>query len=244
MICLSRRLRTECGDFGIAWFYSTGAGKLDRTFWQALSARVATGIQSSFPVNNRSLSVMIQATQLRRGNTILLNGELYQVVDYQHITPGNWRGMVQTKLRKLSTGSIIDHRFRSEDRVDRAILDEREMEYLYKDGTDYYFMDTENYEQTHLNEDVLGDATSYLVPNSKIKVEFYEGKPLGIELPATIDLKVVQTDPGMPSATVSNVLKPATLETGLVVGVPHFIQEGEVIRVDTTEGKYVERVRS
>ena len=187
---------------------------------------------------------MIQATQLRRGNTILLNNELYQVVDYQHITPGNWRGMVQTKLRKLSTGSIIDHRFRSEDRVDRAILDEREMEYLYKDGTDYYFMDTENYEQTHLNEDVLGDATSYLVPNSKIKVEFYEGKPLGIELPATIDLKVVQTDPGMPSATFSNVLKPATLETGLVVGVPHFIQEGEVIRVDTTEGKYVERVRS
>jgi len=244
MICLSRRLRTEGGDFGIAWFYSTGARKLDRTFWQTLSARVATGIQSSFPVNNRSLSVMIQATQLRRGNTILLNGELYQVVDYQHITPGNWRGMVQTKLRKLSTGSIIDHRFRSEDRVDRAILDEREMEYLYKDGADYYFMDTENYEQTHLNEDVLGDATSYLVPNSKIKVEFYEGKPLGIELPATIDLKVVQTDPGMPSATVSNVLKPATLETGLVVGVPHFIQEGEVIRVDTTEGKYVERVRS
>jgi elongation factor P len=187
---------------------------------------------------------MIQATQLRRGNTILLNGELYQVVDYQHITPGNWRGMVQTKLRKLSTGSIIDHRFRSEDRVDRAILDEREMEYLYKDGTDYYFMDTENYEQIHFSEEVLGDATSYLVSNSKIKVEFYEGKALGVELPPTIDLKVVRTDPGMPSATVSNVLKPATLETGLVVGVPHFIQEGEVIRVDTTEGKYVERVRS
>src|SRR5437867_12970437 len=125
MICLSRRLRTECGDLGIARFYSTCARKLDSTFWQALSAQVATGLQSSFPVNNRSLSVMIQATQLRRGNTILLNGELYQVVDYQHITPGNWRGMVQTKLRKLSTGSIIDHRFRSEDRVDRAILDEQ-----------------------------------------------------------------------------------------------------------------------
>src|SRR5438552_2277520 len=103
-----------------------------------------------------------------------MNGELYQVVDYQHITPGNWRGMVQTKLRKLSTGSIIDHRFRSEDRVERAVLDEREMEYLYKDGGDHYFMDTENYEQIHFSEEVLGDAVQYLVSNSKIKVEFYE----------------------------------------------------------------------
>src|SRR5688572_13622053 len=106
---------------------------------------------------------MIQATQLRRGNTILMNGELYQVMDFQHITPGNWRGMVQTKLRKLSTGSIIDHRFRSEDRVERAHLDEREMEYLYADGDDHYFMDTENYEQIHFKADTLGDAVQYLV---------------------------------------------------------------------------------
>src|SRR5438132_12699327 len=111
---------------------------------------------------------MIQATQLRRGNTILLNGELYQVVDYQHITPGNWRGMVQTKLRKLSTGSIIDHRFRTEDRVERAILDEREKEYLYKDDTDHYVMDTENYEQIHFNDELLGYAMNYLVYNSNI----------------------------------------------------------------------------
>lgn len=187
---------------------------------------------------------MIQATQLRRGNTILLNGELYQVVDYQHITPGNWRGMVQTKLRKLSTGAIMDHRFRSEDRVERAVLDEREMEYLYSDAGNYHFMDTETYEQIHFNESILGDAMQYLVPNSRIKVEFYEGKPLGLELPTTIDLRVTETEPGMPSATVSNVLKPAKLETGLVVQVPHFIQEGELIRVDTTEGKYVERVRN
>jgi len=186
---------------------------------------------------------MIQATQLRRGNTILLNGELYQVVDYQHITPGNWRGMVQTKLRKLSTGAIIDHRFRSEDRVERALLDEREMEYLYNDAGAHYFMDTENYEQIHFSEELLGDAVNYLVPNTKILVEFYEGKPLGVELPSTIDLRVVETDPGMPSATVSNVLKPAKLETGLIVGVPHFVQEGDLIRVDSTEGKYLERVR-
>jgi elongation factor P len=187
---------------------------------------------------------MIQATQLRRGNTILHNGELFQVVDYQHITPGNWRGMVQTKLKNLKTGSIIDHRFRSEDRLERAVLDEREMEYLYEDGGSYYFMDTETFEQTHFSEEVLGESVQYLVANSKIHVEFYEGRAVGIELPSTVDLRVVQTDPGMPSATATNVLKPATLETGLVVGVPHFIQEGEMIRVDTTEGKYVERVRA
>jgi elongation factor P len=187
---------------------------------------------------------MIQATQLRKGNKILHNGELFQVVDYTHITPGNWRGMVQTKLRNLRTGSIIDHRFRSEDRVEKAILDDREMEYLYADGADYHFMDTETYEQTHLNADTLGDAVQYLVANIRIRIQFYDGKPVGMEMPPTVDLRVVQTDPGMPSATVSNVLKPATLETGLVVGVPHFISEGEVIRVDTTEGKYVERVRN
>src|SRR5256712_9092484 len=154
---------------------------------------------------------MIQATQLRRGNTILMNGALYQVVDYQHITPGNWRGMVQTKLRKLSTGAIIDHRFRSEDRVERAVLDERAMEYLYTYGTDLYFMDTENYEQTHLSEEVLVDAVNYRVPHSKIKVDFYEGSPLGVELPSTLELRVVESEPGIPSATVSNVLKPAKL---------------------------------
>ena len=186
---------------------------------------------------------MIQATQLRRGNTILLNGELFQVVDHNHITPGNWRGMVQTKLRNLRSGSIIDHRFRSEDRVERAVLDQREMEYLYSAGSDHHFMDTENYEQTHLSEEILGDSVKYLAANSKITVEFYEGKPLGIELPATVTLRVTQTEPGMPSATATNVLKPATLETGLIVPVPHFVQEGELIKVDTTEGKYVERVR-
>src|SRR5262249_15934566 len=138
---------------------------------------------------------MIQATQLRRGKTILLNSEIYQGGEYQPITAGNWRGMVQTKLRKLSTGSIIDHRFTSEDRVERAVLDEREMEYLYKDGTDHYFMDTENYEQIHFSEELLGDAVNYLIANSKIKVEFYEGSPLGVELPATIDLPFIHPEP-------------------------------------------------
>ena len=186
---------------------------------------------------------MIQATQLRRGNTILHNGELFVVVDHQHITPGNWRGMVQAKIKNLRTGAISEHRFRSEDRVERAILDEREMEFLYQDGSDFHFMDTETYEQTHLHADVLGDSVQYLKPNSRIHVEYYEGKPVGLHLPATVDLKVLETEPGMPSATVSNVLKPAKTETGLIVPVPHFVQEGDVIRVDTAEGKYLERVR-
>src|SRR5436190_11634967 len=144
-----------------------------------------SGLQFTVRITNRSGLVMIQATQLRRGNTILHNNELYQVVDYQHITPGNWRGMVQTKLRNMRTGSIIDHRFRSEDRLERAILDEREMEYLYEDGGSYYFMDTENYEQTHFSEEVLGDSVKYLVANAKIHVEFYEERAVGIELPST-----------------------------------------------------------
>jgi len=187
---------------------------------------------------------MIQATQMRSGMAILHEGNLCRVLNVHHLTPGNWRGMVQAKLRNIKTGNSFEHRFRSEDRVEKAILDDREMEYLYSDGSDHHFMDTETYEQTHLNEDVLGDAVKYLVANSRIRVQFYEGKPLGIELPPTVDLKVIRTEPGMPSATVSNVPKPATMETGLIVGVPHFIDEGEVIRVDTVEGKYVERVRT
>jgi len=154
---------------------------------------------------------MIQATQLRRGNTILHNGELFQVVDYTHITPGNWRGMVQTKLRNLRTGSIIDHRFRSEDRVERAILDQREMEYLYKDGSDYHFMDTENYEQVHFGDEMLGDSSQYLVANSKITVQFYEGRALGIELPPTVSLQRVarlRRDKLRPGAT-STMTRPA-----------------------------------
>lgn len=187
--------------------------------------------------------MIISATQLKKGMIIKLNGELFQVFSYQHITPGNWRGMVQTKLRNVKTGSIIEHRFRSEDRVERAFLDEREMEYLYNDGTDYYFMDTQTYEQVHLTKDLLGDMIMYLVANTVIKVEFYEGRPTGIELPPSVDLKVIETEPWLRGATVSNVNKPATLETGLVIQVPPFIQPGELIRVDTGEGKYLERVK-
>lgn len=187
---------------------------------------------------------MISATQIKRGMTIKLNGELYRVFSFQHITPGNWRGMVQTKLKSLRSGSIIEHRFRSEDRIDQAYLETHEVEYLYSDGSNYYFMNVENFEQFHLPSDLLEEAIPYLTPNINLKVEFYEGKIIGIELPPSVELKVTQTEPALRGATVSNVNKPATLETGLVIQVPPFINEGELIRVDTSEGKYLERVKA
>jgi len=188
--------------------------------------------------------MMIAATQIKRGMTIKLNGELYRVFSFQHITPGNWRGMVQTKLKSLKSGSIIEHRFRSEDRIEQAYLETHEMEYLYTDGTDYYFMNTVSFEQIHLPMELLEDSVHYLTPNIQIQVEFYEGRPIGIDLPASVELKVVSTEPALRGATVSNVNKPATLETGLVIQVPPFVNEGEVIRVDTSDGKYLERVKS
>lgn len=187
---------------------------------------------------------LIAATQLKRGMTIKHNGELYRVFSFQHITPGNWRGMVQTKLKSIKTGAIMENRFRSEDRVEQAYLETHEMEYLYTDGSDYFFMNTVSFEQFHLPADLLEDSVQYLIPNIKIQVEFYEGRPIGIELPASVELKVVSTEPALRGATVSNVNKPATLETGLVIQVPPFVNEGEVIRVDTNEGKYLERVKS
>jgi elongation factor P len=187
---------------------------------------------------------MIAATQIKRGMTIKLNGELYRVFSFQHITPGNWRGMVQTKLKSVKTGSIMEHRFRSEDRIEQAYMEMHQMEYLYTDGTDYFFMNTATYEQIHLPLDLLEDSVPYLMPNIQIQVEFYEGRPIGIELPPSVELKVVSTEPALRGATVSNVNKPATLETGLVIQVPPFVNEGETIRVDTSEGKYLERVKS
>jgi elongation factor P len=184
---------------------------------------------------------MISATQLRPGMVIKFNNELYSIFKMEHRTPGNLRGFVQVKMRKLSSGTMIEHRFSSEDRVERASLDEHEMEYLYDDGEYFYFMNTESFEQLHLTRDLLGDSTNFLIPNLKVNVEFYEGKPMSVELPPSVDLTVVETEPGLKGATVSNVTKPAKLETGLVVQVPPFINEGEKIRVSTSEMAYLER---
>jgi len=183
----------------------------------------------------------IPATQLRPGMIIKHNNDLHSVFSVEHRTPGNLRAFIQAKLRNLRTGAMFEHRFRSPDPIDKIVVDEVDMEFLYNDGDDYYFMNTESYEQTHLKRDTLGDAVEYLTPNLQIKVEFYDNKPVGIELPQTVELTVVETEPGLKSATASSVTKPAKLETGLVVQVPPFINEGEKIRVDTAEGAYLSR---
>jgi len=184
---------------------------------------------------------MISATQLRPGMVVKFNNELYSVFSMTHRTPGNLRGFVQARMRSLRSGTMIEHRFSSEDKVEKALLEQQEMEYLYDDGEYFYFMNTETYEQIHLMKDLLGDAVNYLVPQLKVEVEFYEGKPMSVELPATVEMTVVETEPGLKGATVSNVTKPAKMNTGLVVQVPAFITEGERIKVNTSEGTYQER---
>ncbi len=185
----------------------------------------------------------IPATQIRRGMVILFEGKLCKVIEFRHHTPGNLRAMVQTKLRDLRTGSSFEHRFRSADTVERASLEQHEMEYLYSDGAQHHFMNTENYEQTHLNEEDLGDMAQWLTPGLKIQAEFYEGSPIGIELPPSLELTVTETEPTMKGATVSNVNKPAKLENGVTISVPPFINEGDRIRVDPAEGRYIERAK-
>ncbi len=184
---------------------------------------------------------MIAATQLRPGMVVKFNNELHSVFSMVHRTPGNLRGFVQAKMRNIRTGSMMEHRFSSEDKVERVAFDEREMEYMYDDGESYYFMDIENYEQTYFTKEILGDAVLYLIPQLKVSVEFYEGKAISVELPASVEMTVMRTEPGIKGATVSNVTKPAKMETGLVVQVPPFINEGERIRISTSEGTYQER---
>jgi elongation factor P len=152
----------------------------------------------------------MQANDLRPGMVINHNGELYSIYKAEHRTPGNLRAFVQAKMRQLRTGAIADHRFRSTDNVERAVIDETDMQYLYSDGDSYHFMNTANYEQVHLHKDVVGDRANYLVPEVVIKVEYYEGRPIDIALPQTVDLKIVDTEPGIKGGSATNVTKPAT----------------------------------
>jgi elongation factor P len=184
----------------------------------------------------------IQATRLRKGNLIKHGNDLYRVIDLYHITPGNKRAHVQCKLRDIRTNRLIDYKFRSEDDVERATLDEHEMQFLYRDGDLFHFMNTESYEQVHLSMEVLGESALYLLPEAVINVEFYETEPVGIHLPLTVDLKVTDTVPGIKGATASAQVKPATLETGLVVSVPSFVNTGDKIRINTETGEYLARV--
>jgi elongation factor P len=184
----------------------------------------------------------VKATQLRPGMVIQHEGQLYSVFSTEHRTPGNKRGSMQTRMKNLRTGAMIDYRFRAEEFVDRAILDEIEFEFLYHEGNEYHFMNTQTYEQMQMTKEELGETVYYLIPNTVVKIEFFEEKPIGVDLPDTMDMKVVQTEPTLQKATASAVMKPATLETGLVVNVPPFVNEGDKIRVDTSEARYVQRV--
>jgi elongation factor P len=183
----------------------------------------------------------LQATRLKKGMLINVEQNLFRVLEVQHVTPGNLRGFVRVKLRNIRNGSLSDQKLRSEDTLERATLDEREMQYLYHEGEDYHFMDTSSYEQIHISSEALGDSVNYLKPEMTIQVEFYGEEPVGIELPQTVDLKVLETAPGIKGATASAQVKPATLETGLVVQVPPFVNNGDLIRVNTETGEYLSR---
>jgi elongation factor P len=183
----------------------------------------------------------LQATRLKKGMLINADGNLFRILDVMHVTPGNLRGFVRVKLRNIRNGTLSDQKLRSEDSVERATLDEREMQYLYHEGDTYHFMDTSTYEQVQISSEALGDSVNYLKPEMTIQVEFYGEEPVGIELPQTVDLKVTDTVPGIKGATASAQVKPATLETGLVVQVPPFVNEGDLIRVNTETGEYLSR---
>jgi len=184
----------------------------------------------------------IPATQLKVGMHIVHNGELHRVTSVMHVTPGNWRGMVQTKLMRVSTGTQVEHRFRSADTVDRATLEQHELQYLYRSGDDYTFMNTENYEMTNLSGEVLGDSAKYLQENMMIQAEYYEGKIIGIEVPMTLVFRIAECDPPMKGATASGGPKAAVLENGITVKVPQHLNVGDLVKIDTREDTFIERV--
>ena len=183
----------------------------------------------------------IQATRLRKGMLVKLGNDLFRILDLHHLTPGNKRAHIQARMRNIRTMALADEKFRAEEDIERATLDEREMQYLYNNGDAYYFMDTSSFEQVHIPSEALGESVNYLVADSVIKVEFYDVEPVGVELPPTVDLVVKETVPGIRGATASAQVKPATLETGLVIQVPPFVNEGDKVRVSTETGEYQSR---
>ena len=185
----------------------------------------------------------MQANDLRRGMVILWNADLWKVLEFHHHTPGNLRAMIQAKLRNLRTGNQFEHRFRSQDEIEQAFINQHEMEYMYSDGHAHHFMNTESYEQVEISSDDLGDSAAWLQAGVKLQVQFYEGRPLGVELPKTVKAKIAETQPMMRGATASASYKPATLENGVVVQVPPFVNEGEEIIVDPTDNRYIERAK-
>src|SRR5215470_13290357 len=186
---------------------------------------------------------MVQATQLRPGMIIIYEGDLYRVTAIHHLTPGNKRGFMQTKMKNLKSGIGTEKKFRSEDRLEQATLDTRKMQYLYAEGDLHTFMDTENYEQMSLHAEEIGDLLNYLLPKTVVEMEFFDSRPIGISPPSTVDLEVIETEPSLKGATASASYKPAKLETGVTIQVPPFVQVGDRVRVDPSEGTYLERVK-
>jgi elongation factor P len=185
---------------------------------------------------------VIVATQLKVGMVIMHNGKPHRVTNVLHVTPGNWRGMVQTRLVNIETGSNTEHRFRSEDKVDRAPLEEHKLQFSYRAGDEFHFMNTESYEMMALSADVLGDNVGYLTEGMVIEALYYDGRPVGIEAPMFIELEVKETTPNIKGAAVQNTQKPATMETGLEIKVPPYIEIGDRVKIDTRTGEFVERV--
>jgi elongation factor P len=184
----------------------------------------------------------MEYVDVRKGMVLVGDdGQLYQCLDRDLNTPGNWRAILQLKLKNLKTGSITMNRVRPQDKVEVAYLEKRDFQYLYQEGEDYIFMDTETYDQYPLPKDLLGDQMKYLKENDTVKLTIYEGQPLDIELPATVNLKVVETEPSVKGATAAAQFKPATMETGLKITVPPFISIGDVIAIDTRTGEYLGR---
>lgn len=186
---------------------------------------------------------MIVATKLRPGMMILYEGELCRVLKVDHVTPGKGKAHVGANIRNIKTGNQLPCRWNSDDKIERAFLEEHEMEYLYDDGEQYHLMNTENYEQIVMDHEMFGDAIKFILPNNRVKVTFYDGNPVGVDLPKTVDLKVTQADASLKKQTASAQKKNCTVETGLVVQVPPFIEIGDVIRVDTESGDYLERAK-
>jgi len=185
----------------------------------------------------------MKATSIRKGNIVRYNGQIYRVMMMDHVTPGKGRAHIQTKLRKLEDGTQTEVRFRSSDDVERVVMETKQMQYLYGDQEGHHFMDTASYEQVMLMEEALGDGAKYLMPEMNVSIEWFEGKPIGVELPPMVELKVIETAPGIKDSTAQAQRKPATMENGLIVQVPAFIEEGEVIRVSTLDGSYSERAK-
>lgn len=185
---------------------------------------------------------MISVNDLRTGITVEIDGTLYTVVEFLHVKPGKGAAFVRTKLKNLETGAVFERNFRAGERVNRAHIETKEMQYLYNSGDEYYFMDTSSYEQVTLGKDLLGDATYFLKDNMMILVQFHKGRAIGVELPTFVELQVTHTEPGFKGDTATGGSKPATLETGLVVQVPLFVEQGDVIRVDTRTKEYLSRV--